>query len=159
VLRDSIEDLITRRWPGLDYHLFIPCPGLDGTPCPGQFPLDGLLRIRQAGQTGTVPWMGCGRVHEISALLTGFTTPGQPLAVEIEQLRRDTTAQVADIADMVRRVYRVVFTEVTDCPRLFTLTTARPTAVSRRARIYQHHCRLTLWCELKSGRSAVRPCP
>ena len=27
VLRDSIEDLITRRWPGLGYRLYIPCPG------------------------------------------------------------------------------------------------------------------------------------
>jgi hypothetical protein len=27
VLRDSIEDLITTRWPGLTYQLFVPCPG------------------------------------------------------------------------------------------------------------------------------------
>jgi hypothetical protein len=147
VLRDSIEDLITRRWPGLDYHLFIPCPGHDGSPCPGQFPLDGLLLIRQTGQTGTVPCMGCGQVHEISALLTGFTTPSRPLAAELEQLRRDTSAQVSDIIDMVRRVHRVVSTEVADCPRLFTLASVRPAAVSKRARIYQHHYRLTLWCE------------
>ena len=34
VLRDSIEDLITRRWPGLNYRLYIPCPGktADGSP-------------------------------------------------------------------------------------------------------------------------------
>src|SRR5580693_4278218 len=57
VLRDSIEDLITRRWPGLIYHLFIPCPGNNGSPCPGQFRLDGLLRIRENGQTTTVPCM------------------------------------------------------------------------------------------------------
>ena len=38
VLRDSIEDLITRRWPGLDYHLFIPCPGNRRITVPGQFP-------------------------------------------------------------------------------------------------------------------------
>jgi internalin A len=147
VLRDSIEDLISRRWPGLNYHLFIPCPGHDGTPCPGQFSLDGLLRIRQAGQATTVPCMGCGQVHEIPALLTGFTTPGQPLTAELEQLRRDTTAQASDLADMIRRVHRVVSTEVADCPRLFTLAPHRPAAVSKRARIYQHHYRLTLWCE------------
>ena len=58
VLRDSIEDLITRRWPGLKYQLFIPCPGLadDGAPCPGQFRLDGLLRVRDfAHQCLSVP--------------------------------------------------------------------------------------------------------
>ena len=27
VLRDSVEDLITRRWPGLRYQMFIPCSG------------------------------------------------------------------------------------------------------------------------------------
>jgi hypothetical protein len=160
VLRDSIEDLITRRWPGLDYHLFIPCPGHNRSPCPGQFRLDGLLRIRENGQITTVPCMDCGQVHAISALLTGFTAPGQPLAAEIEHLHgqladistgitsiQARAAQITDIADMVRRVYRVVSTEVADCPRLFTLTPARPAAVSKRARIYQHHYRLTLWCE------------
>lgn len=104
--------------------------------------------------------MDCGQVQEISALLTGFTAPGQPLAAEIEHLHgqladistgitsvQARTAQITDIADMVRRVYQVVSTEVTDCPRLFTLTPARPAAISKRARIYQHHYRLTLWCE------------
>ena len=160
VLRDSIEDLIIRRWPGLDYQLFIPCPGSSGSLCSGQFPLDGLLRIRETGQTITVPCMGCGQVHEISALLTGFTAPGRPLAAEIEHLHgqlagistgitsiRARAAQITDIADMVRRVHRVVSTEVADCPRLFTLIPAHPAAVSKRARIYQHHYRLTLWCE------------
>ena len=56
-------------------------------------------------------------------------------------------AQITDIADMVRRVHRVVSTEVADCPRLFTLAPVRPAAVSKRARVYQHHYRLTLWCE------------
>ncbi len=85
VLRDSIEDLITRRWPGLDYHLFIPCPGRNGSRCPGHFRLDGLLRILRchAGQTN-VPCMDCGQAHEISSLLTGFTTPSQSLAAEID---------------------------------------------------------------------------
>ena len=104
--------------------------------------------------------MDCGQVHEISALLTGFTAPGQPLAAEIEHLHgqladistgitsiQARAAQITDIADMVRRVHRVVSTEVADCPRLFTLAPARPAAVSKRARIYQDHYRLTLWCE------------
>ena len=54
--------------------------------------------------------------------------------------------QAAEIAESVRRVLRVLSTEVTDCPRLFTLAHERP-AGSRRARVYQHHYRLTLWCE------------
>jgi internalin A len=160
VLRDSIEDLITRRWPGLDYHLFIPCPGNNGSPCPGQFPLDGILRIRENHQTGTVPCMSCGQMHEIAALLTGFTAPGQPLSTEIDHLHSQLAdistgitsiqaraAQITDIADMIRRVHRVVSTEVADCPRLFTIAPIRPAAVRKRARVYQDHYRLTFWCE------------
>jgi internalin A len=42
-LRASIEYLITLRWPGLGYRLYIPCPGTtaDGSPCPGTFPSTG----------------------------------------------------------------------------------------------------------------------
>jgi Leucine-rich repeat (LRR) protein/GTPase SAR1 family protein len=157
VLRDSIEDLIIRRWPGLTYRLYVPCPGrtYTGSPCPGQFPLDGLLRQREGGQA-VVACMDCPGVHEISALLTGFAVPGQPIAAELEQMYGQLTdikssitgiqGQAAEIAETVRRVQRVISTEVTDCPRLFTLAQDRP-AGSRRTRIYQHHYRLTLWCE------------
>lgn len=128
VLRDSIEDLITRRWPGLAYQLFIPCPGraADGSMCPGQFALDGLLRLREHGHF-TYPCMECAQVHEVSVLLTGFTVPGQPLAAELEQVQDQLAriesgiirveGQAAETAASVRRVLRVVSAEVTDCPR------------------------------------------
>ena len=79
VLRDSIEDLITRRWPGLRYELLIPCPheDADGSMCHGEFPLNGLLQLREGGHT-TIPCMGCAQVHEISFLLTGFTRQSKP---------------------------------------------------------------------------------
>ena len=75
VLRDSIEDLVTTRWPGLTYQLFVPCPGRasNGRACPGRFRLDGLLRVRENGQTNIYPCADCGQIYEISALLTGFT--------------------------------------------------------------------------------------
>jgi internalin A len=157
VLRDSIEDLITLRWPGLSYRIFIPCPGktISGAPCSGQFPLDGLLRQREAGQT-IVPCMDCPQAHEISVLLTGFAVPSQPLAAQLDQMHGQLTdiktittgiqGQAAEIADTVRRVQRIVSTEISDCPRLFTLERFRPVGV-KQARFYQHHYRLTLWCE------------
>jgi hypothetical protein len=157
VLRDSIEDLITRRWPGLGYRLYIPCPGTttDGSPCPGTFPLDGLLRHREAGQAA-VACMDCPATPDITALLTGYAAPAVPLADELHQVisrLADLTAgitsvqgQAAQIADTVRRVHQIVGTEVTDCPRLFTLERARPTGFSR-ALIHQDHYQLTLWCE------------
>jgi internalin A len=157
VLRDSLEDLIIHRWPGLTYQLLIPCPGtiLDGSMCPGQFPLEGLLRLREGG-LASVPCMECAEVHEISLLITGFTVPGQTLGAELEQMHDQIAriesgivrveGQAAEIAESVRRVLRVASIEVTDCPSLFTLTPETP-AGGKRLRVYQHHYRLTLWCE------------
>jgi internalin A len=157
VLRDSIEDLVTRRWPGLSYRLYIPCPGTaaDGSPCAGTFPLDGLLRQREAGQA-VVACMDCPAAPDISALLTGFAAPSVSLADELHEVSTrlaDLTVgvssvqgQAAQIAATVRRVHQIVGTEVTDCPRLFTLERVRPTGITR-ARAHQDHYRLTLWCE------------
>ncbi|HEX3959420.1 MAG TPA: hypothetical protein VHZ03_22775 [Trebonia sp.] len=123
------------------------------------FPLDGLLRQREGGQVDAV-CMDCAATPDISALLTGFAAPTAPLTVQLEQvtgrladLKADlktgitsVQGQAAQIADTVRRVHQVVGTEVTDCPRLFTLAPARPTGV-KRALVHQDHYRLTLWCE------------
>jgi hypothetical protein len=157
VLRDSIEDMVTRRWPGLSYRLYIPCSGTaaDGSPCPGTFPLDGLLRQREAGQA-IVACMDCPATPDISVLLTGFAAPSLSLADELHQVSSQladltvgvTTVQgqAAQIAATVRRVHQIVGTEVTDCPRLFTLERVRPTGVTR-ALVHQDHYSLTLWCE------------
>jgi internalin A len=161
VLRDSVEDLITRRWPGLGYRLYIPCPQAapGGHPCPGRFPLDGLLKIRETGHTATVSCYDCGEQSDIAALLTGFTFPAGPLAAVIEEVHgqvagiadavsglRGQAAEIADIANAVRRIHQVVSVEVTDCPRLFTLEARHPDLADR-ARPYLNHYRLTLWCE------------
>jgi internalin A len=158
VLRESIEKLIRSRWPGLDYRLYVPCPATvtDGTYCPGQFALDGLVRIREGGKASTVSCMDCGELYQISTLLTGFTAPDQPLISQLE-LVNDRLAdvagavgvvngQAAEIADTVRRVNRTLTIEVRDCPRLFTLSRKRP-RLAGRARFHQEHYQLTLWCE------------
>jgi internalin A len=157
VLRDSIEDLIRQRWPGLAYLLFIPCltQASDGSMCPGEFRLDGLLRLREGGRN-SVPCMDCVREYEISLLLTGFTTPTDSLETKLDQLHDRLTrvegsmvraeGQAAEIAQSVRRVLTAVSAEVTDCPRLMTFSPERPSGV-KRLRIDQHHYRLTLWCE------------
>ena len=81
VLRDSVEDLITRRWPGLDYALLIPCPtrAADGLSCRGQFPLKFLLGYREQGGTHA-PCRECLFDWDISELLTGFAQPDLALA-------------------------------------------------------------------------------
>ncbi len=154
VLRDSIEDLVTRRWPGVDYKLLIPCPtrAADGSSCRGQFPLKFLLGYREQGGTHT-PCQECLSDWDISVLLTGFAQPEVALQPELERLH-DQVADVAnrmesyaaETADSMRRVLRVVASEITDCPRLFTLTSDRPIG-ARRLKFYQRHYRLVLWCE------------
>jgi internalin A len=157
VLRDSLEDLITRRWPGLSYQLFIPCPTRTpgGQTCRGKFPLEGLLGYREKGGTRAPCWK-CHIDHDISKLLTGFGQPDLPLQLELERLH-DQVADMgrgvcrlegyaAETAGSVRRVLQAVSTEVTDCPRLFTLTHENPIG-TRRLKFYQRHYRLVLWCE------------
>jgi len=149
VLRDSVEDLITRRWPGISYRLNVPCPtrSPEGHSCPGQFPLDGLLSYREKGGTRTFCW-DCHVDHDLSELLTGFALPDMALARQLDRLEDQLTnvedrlvSHAAETADSMRRVQRAVASEITDCPCLFTLTEER-----RRLRI-QHHYRLVLWCE------------
>jgi hypothetical protein len=71
VLRDSVEDLITHRWPGLEYQLLIPCPTRDpaGAACPGGFKLFKLLEFRERGKTD-ITCLECGEDLDIGALLT-----------------------------------------------------------------------------------------
>ena len=157
VLRNSIEYLIRRRWPGLDYQLLIPCPGqsADGAPCAGLFPLAGVTKLRERGLT-KIPCMECAQEYEVSQLLTGFPLADRPLGAELSQLHDQLTRieggmartehYAATTAESVRRVLQAVSAEVTDCPRLFTLVKDQPTG-GRWLRFFQQHYRLTLWCE------------
>jgi internalin A len=154
VIRDSVEDLLTRRWPGLEYKLKVPCPtvGPDGQ-CRNSFPLEGLLRLRERNKRET-DCLECDAEHDVSTLLTGFAPPG--VSDEIEQIQE----QLADVAEdlkqlerialesagSLRRVIKAVNTEVADCPRLFTLRPASPTGLSRLS-FWNDTYQLTLWCE------------
>jgi internalin A len=163
VLRDSIEDLLTRRWPGLSYTLHVPCPApaADGSHCASRIPVNGLLACRAEG--GTHYRCGqCRTSHDLSALLTGFFQPVLSLKPELDRLGaqladvrtgvNELKADAADTADAIRRILRAVTTEVTDCPRLFTLTPADasgspgPSGLGELG-LGQRRYRLVLWCE------------
>lgn len=53
-----------------------------------------LLRVRETSRINVYPCPDCGKLYEISQLLTGFTAPTEALAVEIKQVHD----QVTDIA-------------------------------------------------------------
>jgi internalin A len=171
VLDDSIEELIRRRWPNLVYSRFVPCPkpATDGLRCAGRFPLEYLQGARQDGTTHA-PCQVCRTQWDISELLTGFARPELPLQHQLQTMRNQLAAvqgqlaHVADVtkrteigvshlqsmateaADSMRRLLKAADSEITDCPRLFTLTPESP-PFSRRLRFYQRYYQLILWCE------------
>jgi internalin A len=156
VVRDSVEDLITRRWPGLRYELLVPCPtvGAEGR-CWGQFKLESLLRRRERGRT-SVTCQECDEDRDLAELLTGFAVPSTPLQPQLDRLQDRLSevnesvhrleAYAAETADWLRRILKATSIEITDCPRIFTLTLEQPAGL-RRMVPWQETCRLTLWCE------------
>lgn len=159
VIRDSVEDLFIRRWPGLSYTFFLPCRTVfaHGHRCGGQFPLRFLLGYREQGGTHA-PCHECFTNWDISELLTGFSQPDQALLPQLVRLHDEVTnvargvtrleSYAADSADSMRRVLRVVSTEITDCPRLFTISSPKsPSGYLRLRKAFQREYRLVLWCE------------
>jgi hypothetical protein len=88
VLRDSMEHLLGRRWPGLQYQFLIPCPSPG---CVGEFPLNGLLRWREQGKA-TRDCLDCDVDHDISVLLTGFTSSQAEIRAQLEALHEELGA-------------------------------------------------------------------
>jgi hypothetical protein len=150
VIRDSIQDLVTTRWPGLSYHLSVPCPVTtpDGSPCPGSFPLDYLLGLRERHRT-SCDCRACFGESDVTELLTGFAPPPLPFKAEFDQIHEQldrVEGYAATAADTVRRILKAVSTEVTDCPRLFTIT-AEPARGWQQLNLAERHYELILWCE------------
>ena len=148
---------MTRRWPGLSYELLIPCPTLtaNGSQCHNLIPMADLLVYREEGENHFL-CPKCRIRHGLSQLLTGFSQPVLSLQPELDRLHAEVAdvrgginelkANAADTADTIRRILRAVTTEITDCPRLFTLTPQNLSG-ARRLRLDQRHYRLVLWCE------------
>lgn len=158
VLRDAVESLIEDRWPGIDFSLYIPCPTrqVDGAMCTARFPLEGLMLYRERGHT-TYSCLQCQTEHDVSRLLTGFPAYDTPLQSRLDNLHRQISKiagrvdelqyHSADTAQSVRLLLGMAAEEVTDCPRLFTLTRRPARHMQRLVRSYRREYRLVLWCE------------
>lgn len=150
VLRDSVEDLIIHRWPGLTYQLLIPCHALlpDESRCDALIPMKGLLGYREQGETH-YRCMSCMTRHDLSELLTGFGQPQLALQDQLTEIANDVRlvkGYATETADSMRRVLRAVSSEIADCPLLFTMTEQSSSGV-RRLRVDQRNYRIILWCE------------
>ncbi len=159
VIRDSVEDLLQRRWPGLDYTMLVPCPTRhsNGSWCDGRFPLIGTMNLREQGLTDA-PCFHCSSVHDLSQLVTGFGSQDSRIVPELEKMQDQMASMrtgverlqlyASDTADVVRRVIRIVGTEVDNCPRLFTLAPmSRSAVLNWFSGTYRDRFQLTLWCE------------
>jgi internalin A len=156
ILRDSIEELIQRRWQGLAYDLFIPCPAIhrDESPCQGLFLVQSLLTCRERSKL-TMDCPVCTEPQDVAALLTAFPQPTLPLRNVLEEVSSTQEVPVdlnlaqgraANAASRVRRVLKAISTEIDDCPRLFTMVPMTTTRWGRK-RLWHNHYQLNLWCE------------
>ncbi|WP_305790188.1 COR domain-containing protein [Symbioplanes lichenis] len=160
VIIDSVQLLLHLRWPGLHYSLVIPCPTAG---CTGEFPLDNLLR-RRRNQRSRRDCMECDGEFDIAELLTGFSAVEPELHSAINRLvyRIDDMSQAVEKIEagvdrievlatesthFLRRVIKTLSTEVTDCPRIFTLAPPPRASVLDRLRLTTDLVLLTLWCE------------
>jgi Leucine-rich repeat (LRR) protein len=153
VLRDSVEHLLRRRWPGLEYALQIPCTGIG---CGIGIPLDGLTRYRERGGT-TYTCLNCQTDHDIGELLAGFSFGQQSDSAGLDVLQRQIDAitdgidrvekLAARTADSMRRVMKAISVEVTDSPRLFVIEPRAPQGLGERLQMHRRWCDVTLLCE------------
>ncbi len=163
ILRDTLEELIRRRWPGLSYDVFVPCPGTgDDGSCTGLFKLRTLERLL-AKQENLVQCLECVEKQDVMSLLTGFSSRGadlnSSLAHQTEHLERiesavarvesgvhQLEAAAADAAQQIRVVRKALAAEVPDCPRLVSLEPFDASAVNP-TKLWKTRFRLSLWCE------------
>jgi internalin A len=87
VLRESLEDLIGRRWEGLRYALSVPCRGhLDGgATCLNVFAFE-TLELFRGRERRTIECQKCLNEFDIAELLTGFPQSHVPVDLRLQEL-------------------------------------------------------------------------
>ena len=154
-LRDGLEFLIRRRWPGISFRFYVPCPSDIALNCTNLFPLEGLVRRRANGRN-SYSCLECDTEFSVGELLTGFAVPEASYAVELGRIERGidevrngierVEKVAAEGAAHVRRVVGALSAEVNDCPRLFTLQLLKTPKFSP-STLGKHKFRCVLWCE------------
>jgi GTPase SAR1 family protein len=159
ILRDTLTYLLDTRWPGLAYHLYVPCPSRNNEitgRCRGRFPLRSLERLRERADE-SVTCLECLDSWDIAGLLTGFRTReqysvGHLLHAEISALR----GSVEQALLSSRATFQALASEVNDCPRLFSVFPHSDHWGDPR-KAFTQQFRLTLWCEEPGAAHPVNP--
>lgn len=136
LLRDSFEYLVEQRWPGLVYHLTIPCinnKNEDG--CGGVFDLSDLDRAGNM-KVAELQCHKCFEKNQISDLLNGYISPENP-------------TEVTEIHQSIRSLTRMLISEANNGPSLYTLSPKERSNydVRRLTRMGKVEYTLRLWCE------------
>ena len=122
VLRDTLEDLCIRRWPGLSYQLRIPCYRAKQTgsrTCAEGFPVEAIEGFQQRGWTH-ITCNGCYDQLDVSRLATGFSLADGHIIERLDELAGalalvgEGVRRSEEAADVVRVVLRALSAEVTD---------------------------------------------
>jgi internalin A len=156
VLRDTLEHLCETRWPGLSYRLMVPCSSTIGSiPCKGEFPVRSLEMLQARGTT-TITCLECLQTIEVASLLDGFKEDSinlpAVLSSQISQVERSLALQ----AEALRIILRSLESEVSDCPRLVSLTPADYRVFDPR-QAWKSAWKLTLWCEEHGSEHPMDP--
>jgi hypothetical protein len=144
ILRDTLEQLIRSRWPGLNYRLRVPCTGGEGVVgrCEGSFPIGSLELMRSRGQT-KIRCPECVNELNVNQLLVGFPA-GKEL--DSEMVSAAEMRQIGASLHALLLFAKAANAEVSDCPRLFTLRSAEPRLFDVRRAFLKRYL-LDLWCE------------
>jgi hypothetical protein len=98
----------------------------------------------------------CWERYNIGVLLTGFTAQQPPFGAELDRIHKEMQKiaggvvrierYAAEAAESTRWIMKAVGTEITDCPRLFTLTFEKPHGAEV-IKFTRDRYQLVLWCE------------
>jgi GTPase SAR1 family protein len=156
ILRDTLQQLIKIRWPGLPYRVRVQCLGASdiGAQCDGSFPIENLEKLRSEGDS-TIRCPECLTDNDVNELLVGFPAP-RKLLQEFEDIR-ELKGDVARIGQALRAMLlylKAADAEVKDCPRLFTIGRLESKPFDPR-QIWKERFTLQLWCEEPGNQHSV----
>ncbi|MFD9411294.1 COR domain-containing protein [Streptomyces sp. NPDC059989] len=179
VLRDTIDQLVKLRWPGVSHQIRIPCPGdgPGGVVCPNSFPVEGLEKLRSRKKSSFL-CVECSEEQDVDQILSGIST-GISLrrelvsASEIESVQAKITAAHQDIVQLssdarqfqekagaylhlLMILAKAGSAEIADCPKLFSMQLAPEQRWDPRA-IWSKKFILHLWCEETGSQHPVSP--
>ncbi|WP_405852342.1 hypothetical protein OG361_06430 [Streptomyces sp. NBC_00090] len=179
IVRDTVDQLVKLRWPGLSHQMRIPCPGdrSRGISCQASFRIESLERMR-AEKIPKILCPDCVEWQYVDSLLVGISSNrglDHELAIvsQIDSLQAEVVASRGELTRIITEARefqenagaafhallilgKAANLEVSDCPKLFSLRVADRSRFDPR-RAYSSKMLLDLWCEETGSQHPVSP--